>query len=101
MTLDFSQMALRAQEAEDLLKRMANKNRLMILCVLAEQGEMSVGQLNERVPLSQSALSQHLSILREAGLAETRRESQTIFYRLSDKRAETVLESLHKVFCET
>lgn len=100
MNLDFSQMATRAQEAEDLLKRMANKNRLMILCVLAEQDELSVGGLNEKVPLSQSALSQHLSVLRKAGLVSTRRESQTIFYRLNDERAETLLQSLHKVFCE-
>ena len=100
MNLDFSQMADRAQEAEDLLKRMANKNRLMVLCVLAEQEELSVGELNEQVPLSQSALSQHLSVLREAGLVSTRRQSQTIYYRLSDPRAETVLHTLYKVFCE-
>jgi DNA-binding transcriptional ArsR family regulator len=100
MKLDFSRMAARAQEAENLLKRMANQNRLMILCVLAEQQEVSVGSLNEQVPLSQSALSQHLSVLREAGLVATRRESQTIFYRLSDERTQTVLEALHKVYCE-
>lgn len=100
MKLDFSKMAERAQEAEDLLKRMANKNRLMILCVLAEEDELSVGSLNEKVPLSQSALSQHLSVLREAGLVTTRRESQTIFYRLGDERSEPVLHALHKVYCE-
>ncbi len=100
MELDFSLMADRAQEAEDLLKRMANKNRLMVLCVLAEGGELSVGQLNEKVPLSQSALSQHLSVLREAGLVKTRRESQTIYYTLGDVRAEIILQSLYKVFCE-
>ena len=100
MELDFSRMAERAQEAEDLLKRMANKNRLMVLCVLAEGGELSVGQLNEQVPLSQSALSQHLSVLREAGLVKTRRASQTIYYTLGDERTEIILQSLHKVFCE-
>ena len=61
---------------------------------------MSVGQLNEQVPLSQSALSQHLSVLREAGLVKTRRESQTIYYSLGDGRTEIILQSLHKVFCE-
>jgi DNA-binding transcriptional ArsR family regulator len=100
MKLDFSKMAQRAQEAEDLLKRMANKNRLMILCVLAEGQELSVGSLNEQVPLSQSALSQHLSVLRQAGLVNTRRESQTIYYSLSDARTEVVLRALHKVYCE-
>lgn len=100
MNLDFSQMADRAQEAEDLLKRMANRNRLMVLCVLAEQPEMSVGDLNVRVPLSQSALSQHLSVLREAGMVATRRESQTIYYRLRDERAKRLLVTLHALFCE-
>jgi DNA-binding transcriptional ArsR family regulator len=100
MKLDFSKMTERAQEAEDLLKRMANKNRLMILCVLAEQKELSVGSLNEQVPLSQSALSQHLSVLRQAGLVDTRRESQTIYYSLGDARTEVVLRALHKVYCE-
>jgi DNA-binding transcriptional ArsR family regulator len=100
MKLDFSRMAERAQEVEDLLKRMANKNRLMILCVLYEHDELSVGKLNKQVPLSQSALSQHLSVLREAGLVATRRESQTIFYRLGDERTDTILQALHKVYCK-
>ncbi len=100
MKLDMSQMAERAQEAEDFLKGLSNKNRLMILCILAE-GELSVGELNEQVPLSQSSLSQHLSVLREAGLVATRRESQTIFYNLGDKKVETILKSLHSIFCES
>jgi DNA-binding transcriptional ArsR family regulator len=100
MNIDFSLMAERAQEAEDLLKSMANKNRLMVLCVLAGEGELSVGQLNQQVPLSQSALSQHLSVLREAGLVKTRRASQTIYYSLGDERTEIILQSLHRVYCE-
>jgi len=93
MKLDFTRMAERAQEAEDLLKCMANKNRLMILCVLAEQAETSVGELNTQVPLSQS-------VLRETSVVSTHRQSQTIYYRLNDERARDMLQTLYRVFCE-
>lgn len=97
--VDKDRMAASAGEAEDLLKRLANQNRLMILCLLTE-GERSVGDMNEQIPLSQSALSQHLAVLRDAGLVATRRESQTIFYRLEDPRVTRVLETLYAIFCE-
>ena len=87
-----------AAEAAELLKCMSNPNRLMLLCALMDE-EKSVGVLNEDVPLSQSALSQHLSVLRDAGLVSTRRESQTIFYSLSDARVATILKDLHQIFC--
>jgi ArsR family transcriptional regulator, virulence genes transcriptional regulator len=58
-----------------------------------------VGQLNERVDLSQSALSQHLAVLREQGLVQTRRESQTIFYRLTDTPALKIIHLLHDIYC--
>lgn len=92
-------MQSNAKEAVSLLKGLANESRLMIMCVLSE-GEVSVGQLNERIKLSQSALSQHLAVLREQGLVQTRRESQTIFYRLEDTAAMTIIELLHEVYCE-
>lgn len=88
-----------AQAAEDFLKRLANRNRLMILCLLAD-GERSVGDLNSHVALSQSALSQHLSVLRQAELVSTRRESQTIYYSISDERVATMLGALYQMFCE-
>jgi len=92
-------MQSNAKDAVSLLKGLANESRLMIMCVLSE-GEVSVGQLNERIKLSQSALSQHLAVLREQGLVQTRRESQTIFYRLEDTAAMTIIELLHEVYCE-
>jgi len=77
---DIEQLAEHAAEATQLLKELANQNRLMIFCCLGEQ-ELSVSELNERVPLSQSALSQHLARLRDAGFLNTRRDKQTIYYR--------------------
>ncbi len=92
-------MQKNATDAVSLLKGLANESRLMIMCVLSE-GEVSVGQLNQRIKLSQSALSQHLAVLREQGLVKTRRESQTIFYRLEDSAAMNIIELLHEVYCE-
>ena len=87
-----------AADAAQLLKKMANENRLLILCTLID-GEMSVGQLNELMPLSQSALSQHLAALRDAQLVKTRRESQTIFYQLNGDEAIRVIEVLQSIYC--
>lgn len=80
-------------QATALLKAMANDNRLRILCLLEEK-EMSVTELNQRLSLSQSALSQHLAILRREGLVQTRRASQTIFYSLNGNNAPTIIRAL-------
>lgn len=92
------QMASHADDAANLLKALANPHRLQILCVLGT-GEMAVGELNGIVPLSQSALSQHLAKLRSDGLVDTRRESQTIYYRLNPGPARDIIEVLHRHFC--
>jgi len=96
--LDWGAMRRSASDAASLLKGLANESRLIIMCVLAE-GECSVGQLNERVDLSQSALSQHLAVLREQGLVQTRRVSQTIFYRLTETPAQKIIKLLHDIYC--
>ena len=96
--LDFDAMQRKAADAVSLLKGLANESRLMIMCVLSE-GEISVGDLNKRIKLSQSALSQHLAVLREQELVQTRRESQTIYYRLRDSAAMNIIEMLHDVYC--
>ena len=88
-----------AGQAAELLKALSNENRLLIMCYLTEAGEMSVGELAEKVGLSQSALSQHLSKLRDEGLVETRRQSQKIHYRVRDPKAAQVLTLLHDLFC--
>jgi DNA-binding transcriptional ArsR family regulator len=87
-----------AGRAATLLRSLANERRLMILCQLVD-GEMSVGALQERIGLSQSALSQHLALLREEGVVATRRERQSIFYRIADPAALRVLETLAELFC--
>ena len=88
-------IAANAEEAERFLRALANRNRLMVLCSLVP-GELSVSALQERVPLSQSALSQHLAVLRNQGLVETRREAQTIHYRIADPR----VRRLKPLLCE-
>ena len=87
-----------AEEASALLGAMANPKRLMVLCSLLES-EKSVGQLTEIAGISQGALSQHLGKLRAMGLVDTRRDAQTIYYRLVSSEAEQLLEVLHKLYC--
>ena len=89
-----------AADAASLMRAFGNESRLMILCTLAE-GERSVGELNEIIPLSQSALSQQLARLRRDGLVNTRRESQVIHYSLCDGPADRVINVLHDIFCGT
>ena len=87
-----------AGRAATLLRLLANEKRLMILCQLAD-GEMAVGEIQSHVSLSQSALSQHLALLRTEGIVATRREGQAVFYRLDDPAAMRVIETLAELFC--
>jgi len=93
-------MQAHAADAASLMKALGNESRLMILCLLIE-GERSVSDLNEIIPLSQSALSQQLGRLRQQGLVKTRRESQTIFYALADGPTDRVIHLLHDIYCGT
>jgi DNA-binding transcriptional ArsR family regulator len=96
--VNLARLQKRAGHAATLLKVMANPNRLIILCQLAE-GEKAVGELERVVGLSQSALSQHLSVLRQQGVVTTRRSAQSIFYSLASKEAQIIMLALHDVFC--
>lgn len=89
----------KAAEAAGLLKLLANENRLLILCRLVLAGEVSVNDLADAVGLSQSALSQHLAKMREDGLLATRREAQTVFYRVADPNAARLLALLKDIYC--
>ncbi len=89
----------KAGEAAALLKLLANENRLLILCRLAIAGELSVTKLTQAVELSQSALSQHLAKMRDDGLVATRRDAQTIYYRIADPNAARLLALLKDIYC--
>lgn len=79
--------------ATDLLRTLANPRRLEILCALSTD-ELSVGDLQARVPLTQSTLSQHLARLRAHGIVATRRQAQTIYYRIADDEALALAQAL-------
>lgn len=87
-----------AARAAALLRLLGNERRLMVLCQLAD-GELSVGDIQRRIGLSQSALSQHLALLRADGVVATRREGQAIFYRIADHSALRIVETLAELFC--
>ena len=95
-----SDMQAHAADAAGLMKALGNESRLMVLCMLIE-GEQSVSDLNDMIPLSQSALSQQLARLRKQGLVKTRRESQAIYYSLTDGPADRVINLLHEIYCGT
>jgi DNA-binding transcriptional ArsR family regulator len=96
--IDPKELVENAEKASKLLKSMSHPSRLMVLCYLMN-GERPVSALNQAIPLGQSALSQHLAGLRRAGLVETRRESQTIHYRLKSKSVSRILEALYLIYC--
>lgn len=95
---DLQELQQHAQDAANLLKQMSNEHRLMILCALGQQ-EYSAGELNALVPLSQSALSQHLASLRRAELVTTRKASQTVYYRLQGDAALRIIDVLRALYC--
>lgn len=97
---ELSAMRANAGRAADFLAMLSSEPRLLILCHLLEAGELPVGELVERVGLSQSALSQHLAKLRAQGLVAFRKQAQMVFYRIEDPRAERLLGTLHVIFCE-
>lgn len=87
-----------ASHACELLKAMANEWRLMILCHLSE-GEKTVGELQRLLGLGQSALSQHLAVLRRQRIVQSTKRAQSVSYALSGGEATEVMQALHKVFC--
>lgn len=96
--MPLSEMARHAEDASRFLKMMANPHRLMVLCYLLDT-EMSVSEINARLPLSQSALSQHLAVLRNSGMVQTRREQQTIYYSLANEGVHAIIAELYRQFC--
>jgi ArsR family transcriptional regulator len=98
---DFADFQKNAAEVSGILSALANERRLMILCQLVEYGEATVGSLVDAVGISQSALSQHLSKMREEGIVTFRKESQSVWYRIADPRIEKLFATLHGLFCRS
>jgi DNA-binding transcriptional ArsR family regulator len=92
-------LAKQAAAAARMLKLIGNERRLLILCFLVANGEMRAGDLASIAGLSQSALSQHLAKMRADGLIAFRRQSQTLYYRISDERAALILKALKDIYC--
>ena len=97
---DLDKLEKSARQAAILLKSMANAHRLKILCQLAE-GEKAVGELEGVIGLSQSALSQHLMVLRRDGIVSARRVAQSVFYSLVSKEAQAIVLVLYDLFCRS
>ncbi|PPQ27174.1 ArsR/SmtB family transcription factor [Rhodopila globiformis] len=87
-----------AEAAESFLRSIANRYRLMALCLLVE-GEIPAGELSRRLGISQSNLSRRLGMLRDEGLVATRREATTIYDAIASERVRTILQTLHGMFC--
>ena len=100
-SVDVQELENKAADIAALLKAMGNERRLVILCELVVHGEMSVGSMVKSIGLSQSALSQHLAKMREEGIVATRREGQTIWYRIAEPRVEELMAILHQLYCTT
>src|SRR5690606_14557585 len=96
--MNLQNMLKNSAKAVKLLKAVSNERRLLILCHLLEK-ELSVGEMNEKLELSQSALSQHLALLRKHKLVKTRKEAQTVYYSLSSTEAEALIALMHKLYC--
>jgi DNA-binding transcriptional ArsR family regulator len=99
LSIPVDEMHAAAADACRLMKALANPDRLLLLCQLA-QGEMSVGELEAALGILQPTLSQQLTVLRNESLVETRREGKQVFYRVASPRALTVLKVLHQEFCK-
>ena len=98
--MDLATFAAKAEDVGARLKAMANDRRLMLLCKLVEQGEMTAGELARAVGLSQSAGSQHLARMRDEGLVAFRRDGQTLWYRIADPRTEALMATLYQLYCQ-
>jgi len=96
--MNLQDMMNNSAKAVRLLKAVSNERRLLILCHLLN-GELSVGEMNDKLGLSQSALSQHLALLRRNKLVKTRKEAQTVFYSMNSKEAEALIALMHSLYC--
>lgn len=80
------------------LKAMSHPLRLKILCTLADQ-ELSVQEIVDAVGTSQSNISQHLAILRDKGIINSRKNANRVFYRVGDQRILKLIDMMRLAFC--
>lgn len=93
-------MEQRAKQIAELLKMLANENRLMIFCTLME-GPKTVSKISEKLPnITQSALSQHLALLKANGILDNKKSGQNITYFISDYRVQEIIYVLKKYYCD-
>ncbi len=97
--LDLSELEAKADQVAAVMKALANPRRLLILCKLAEVGAASVNTLAAAISLSQSAVSQHLAVMRDEGLIAFDRDGQTLNYRIADPRIVALLDTLYQLYC--
>lgn len=96
--MELDKMQASAKNATDMLKLLGHPDRLMVLCQL-KNGEASVGELSRMLNIKQSPLSQHLARMRHEGVVESRREAQTIYYRLSGDKVAQIVTVLYELYC--
>ncbi|MBU6299479.1 MAG: helix-turn-helix transcriptional regulator [Alphaproteobacteria bacterium] len=98
-TADIAVLERNAERASALLRIIGSKWRLLVVCQLVT-GEKTVTELEHVTGLRQSALSQHLMVLRHRELVITRRVAQNIYYSLNSAIVTDLLLALHKHYCE-
>ncbi len=91
-------LAKLSSEVANLLKNIANPIRLMVLCNLLNK-EMTVSELLKSIDISQSALSQHLTILREKSIIKDEKSGKYVYYSISDEKTKQILGFLHEICC--
>jgi DNA-binding transcriptional ArsR family regulator len=97
---DLAKMKANAPQVATLLRALGNERRLLILCTVISAGECSAGELAEAVELSPSAASQHLARMKEEGLLESRRDAQTVLYRVADPNLSRIVGLLKDIYCK-
>ena len=98
LVLDPERLRAAATQAVGTLKVLANEDRLLLLCQLS-QGERCVGELEEALGIHQPTLSQQLSVLRNEGLVNTRRQGKHIFYSVANPETLEILALLYRIYC--
>lgn len=87
------------QSIAGMLKTMSHPIRLKILCLLKDK-EMTVGDIREEVKTTNANVSQHLSILRNQGIIEYRKDANFIYNRIHDTRVVELMQTMRKLYCQ-